>query len=64
MEQRVNKRIAKTILHALAGGMVPDNGLQYIAVGRRDEVAAIDQDMEHEAEGCLRNRKELYGKAH
>ena len=51
MEQRVNKRIAKTILHALAGGMVPDNGLQYIAVGRRDEVAAIVHDMEQVAEG-------------
>lgn len=51
MEQKVNKRIAKTILHALAGGSVPDNGLPYIAVGRRDEVEAITQDMAQVAEG-------------
>ncbi len=51
IEQRVNKRIAKTILHALAGGTVPDNGLQYIAVGRKDEVAAIVHDMEQVEEG-------------
>ncbi len=51
MEHRINKRIAKTILHALAGGTVPDNGLQYIAVGRKDEVAAIVHDMEQVAEG-------------
>lgn len=51
MEYRMSKRIAKTVLHALAGGMVPDNGLQYIAVGRKDEVAAITQDMTQVAEG-------------
>jgi hypothetical protein len=51
MEYRINKRIAKTVLHALAGGTVPDNGLQYIAVGRKDEVAAITQDMTQVAEG-------------
>jgi len=51
MEYRINKRIAKAVLHALAGGTVPDNGLQYIAVGRKDEVAAITQDMAQVAEG-------------
>lgn len=47
----MNKRIAKTVLHALAGGTVPDNGLQYIAVGRKDEVAAITHDMDQVSEG-------------
>lgn len=51
MEYRMNQRIARTVLHALAGGTVPDNGLQYIAVGRRDEVAALTRDMEQAAEG-------------
>ena len=51
MEYKINKRIAKTVLHALSGGTVPDNGLPYIAVGRRDEVAALTQDMEQVAEG-------------
>lgn len=51
MEYRINKRIAKTVLHALAGGTVPDNGLPYIAVGRKDEVAAITRDMTQVAEG-------------
>ena len=51
MEYRINKRIAKAVLHALSGGTVPDNGLQYIAVGRKDEVAAITGDMDQVAEG-------------
>lgn len=50
-EQKINKRIAKSVLHALSGGTVPDNGLQYIAVGRKDEVAAITYDMDQVAEG-------------
>lgn len=51
MGYRINKRIAKTVLHALSGGTVPDNGLPYIAVGRKDEVAAFTQDMEQVSEG-------------
>ena len=46
MEYKMNQRIARTVLHALSGGTVPDNGLQYIAVGRKEEVAAINERKE------------------
>lgn len=51
MSTKVNKRIAKSILHALEGGMVPENGLPYIAVGRKEEVEVITGDMDRIAEG-------------
>lgn len=51
MSTKVNKRIAKNILHALEGGMVPENGLPYIAVGRKEEVKVITADMDRIAEG-------------
>lgn len=51
MAKAINQRIAKNILHVLAGGTVPDNGLQYIAVGRRDEVEAFTRDMDKIEEG-------------
>lgn len=51
MEHKINQRIARAVLHSLAGGTVPDNGLQYIAVGRKEEVAAITRDMDEVAEG-------------
>lgn len=51
MEQRVNTRIAKNIIHSLQGGTVPDNGLGYIAVGRKQEVVAIVRDMDKIKEG-------------
>lgn len=47
----INKRIAKQILHALEGGMVPENGLPYIAVGRKEEIEVITNDMDRIAEG-------------
>ncbi|MBQ9156798.1 MAG: ATP-binding protein [Eubacterium sp.] len=48
---KVNKRIARSILHALEGGMVPENGLPFIAVGRKEEVEVITSDMDRIAEG-------------
>ena len=47
----VDKETATAILHALEGGMVPEYGLPYIAVGRREEVEMITHDMERIAEG-------------
>lgn len=48
---KVNARVAKNILHSLSGGTVPDNGLQYIAVGRKMEVIAVTNDMDKIADG-------------
>ena len=42
---RVPKRITKTILNALKGGVVPRIGLPYIAVGRKAEIDALLADV-------------------
>ena len=45
------KRIARTVLAALKGGVVPRIGLGWIAVGRRLEIEALLSDMESVREG-------------
>lgn len=45
-EYKVPKRIANIILNALQGGVVPRNGLGYIAVGRSQEIKALLKDIE------------------
>ena len=47
----IDKKVAESILHALEGGMVPENGLPYIAVGRKEEVEVITRDMDRIAQG-------------
>ncbi|GHU48967.1 biotin carboxylase [Clostridia bacterium] len=42
----VPKRIATTILNALRGGVVPRIGLEYIAVGRTQEINALLHDVD------------------
>lgn len=48
---KIKENTAKNILHALEGGMVPENGLPYIAVGRKEEIEAILYDMNRIEEG-------------
>lgn len=43
---RVPKRIAKILLQALQGGVVPRVGLPYIAVGRKAEIEALLTDVD------------------
>ena len=50
-EQKVPKRIARTVLNALKGGVVPRIGLPYIAVGRKKEIDALLSDIEIVSEG-------------
>ena len=47
----VPKRIAQTVINSLKGGVVPRIGLPYIAVGRKNEIAALLHDVEIIAEG-------------
>lgn len=47
----ISRNLAKSIIHALEGGMVPENGLPYIAVGRKEEVEIVTRDMDKIAEG-------------
>jgi hypothetical protein len=45
------KRLSTALLNSLSAGVVPRSGLEYIAVGRKEEVAALLQDLENISEG-------------
>lgn len=47
MSKRIPKRISTAILKSLAAGVVPRTGLEYIAVGRADEINALIDDVEN-----------------
>jgi len=46
MASQVPNRIANILINALKGGVVPRVGLEYITVGRAQEIAAILRDIE------------------
>lgn len=46
METNVPKRIANTVMNALKGGVVPRIGLEYITVGRTQEIDAFLHDID------------------
>ena len=50
-ENKVPMRIANILINALKGGVVPRVGLEYITVGRTQEVAAILHDIEMISDG-------------
>ena len=49
--QNIPKRISAAILSSLASGVVPRTGLEYIAIGRTREIAAILEDLDTAAAG-------------
>lgn len=51
MPPKVPKRIARAVLNALKGGVVPRIGLPYITVGRKAEIEALLNDVDVMAEG-------------
>lgn len=51
MTKQVPARIANILINALKGGVVPRAGLEYITVGRTQEIAAILHDIEMIEEG-------------
>ncbi|MHB1455198.1 MAG: ATP-binding protein [Saccharofermentanales bacterium] len=51
MDNQVPLRIANILINALKGGVVPRVGLEYITVGRTQEIATILQDIEMIADG-------------
>ena len=51
MENQVPLRIANILINALKGGVVPRIGLEYITVGRAQEIAAILHDIEIISDG-------------
>jgi ABC-type uncharacterized transport system ATPase subunit len=48
---KISKRVSTALINSLGAGVVPRIGLEYIAVGREKEVAAILQDIENITEG-------------
>ena len=48
---RISKRVSTALINSLGAGVVPRIGLEYIAVGREKEVAAILHDLENITEG-------------
>ena len=50
-ERKIPRRVAQTVLSSLKGGVVPRVGLPYIAVGRKDEIAALLSDVDVIADG-------------
>jgi len=51
MTNRVPPRIASILINALKGGVVPRVGLEYVTVGRAQEIAAILHDIDMIADG-------------
>lgn len=51
IRRKVPRRIAQTVLNSLKGGVVPRIGLPYIAVGRKNEIAALLHDVDLISEG-------------
>lgn len=48
---RIPRRLSTALLSSLGAGVVPRVGLEYVAVGRKVEVAALLRDLENVAEG-------------
>lgn len=51
MTLKIPKRIARTLISSLKGGVVPRIGLPYITVGRKSEIDALLHDVEVIADG-------------
>ncbi len=51
MTVKIPKRIARTLIRSLKGGVVPRIGLPYITVGRKNEIDALLHDVEVIADG-------------
>lgn len=48
---KIPRRIAQTLMNSLKGGVVPRIGLQYVTVGRSQEIDALLRDVEIIADG-------------
>ena len=49
--RKVPRRIARTVLNSLKGGVVPRIGLPYVTVGRKNEIQALLHDVDIISEG-------------
>ena len=51
LEPKVPKRILNTLLTSLTAGVVPRVGAPYIAIGRREEISSLLDDLDQVADG-------------
>ncbi len=51
IEPKVPKRILNTLLSSLTAGVVPRVGAPYIAIGRREEIGSLLDDLDNVADG-------------
>ena len=51
IEPKVPKRILNTLLSSLTAGVVPRSGAPYIAIGRREEIASLLDNLDEVKEG-------------
>lgn len=51
MAVRIPKRVSTALLNSLGAGVVPRVGLEHIAVGRKEEIAALLRDLDCVSEG-------------
>ena len=50
-ETKIPKRVLGTLLNSVGSGVVPRFGLEYIAIGRKEEIGAFTNDLEFISEG-------------
>ena len=48
--RRIPRRLSSAIVNSLSAGVTPRVGLEYINVGRREEIAALLTDLENVSE--------------
>ena len=48
---RIPKRILGNLLNSAGAGVVPRQGLEYVAIGREQEIAALSRDLDNLSEG-------------
>ena len=48
---KISKRVLGILLNSIGAGVVPRSGLEYIAIGRNDELSALLRDLEDISEG-------------
>lgn len=47
-----NKRTLQTLVNSLQSGVVPRSGLEFVMVGRKDEISALVNDLQYVADGA------------
>ena len=45
ISQKIPNRILSSLLASVSAGVVPRSGAPYIAIGRRDEIEALAQEL-------------------